>query len=142
MARIKDLIPDPPVRYSVTAEASVLEAAQLMGQHNVGIVMVFAGEKLVGVFSERDMIRRVIAKGKAMETTKINEVMSKEVLCATVDERPDDCLKKMEKQDCRHIPIMSGDKVVAMLSIRDLMRHVLREKETDLKMLEDYVAAP
>lgn len=142
MATIRDLLPDPPINYSVTPDETVVEAVRIMGDHNVGIVMVLDGNKLEGVFSERDLIRRVLNVGKDLGSTKISEVMTKRVVCAGVDDDAEACLKKMEHEGCRHLPVLADDKPLGMLSVRDLMRYVLRNKEFDLKMLEDYVANP
>lgn len=142
MALIKELLPDPPVNYTVSPDDTCLMAAQLMSRHNVGIVMVVEKDSLLGVFSERDFIRRIVGENKDPATTKISEVMTKRVVIARDNDDAEACLKKMEKESCRHLPVVSGGKPVAMVSIRDLMRHILRTKETDLKMLEDYVASP
>jgi len=142
MAIIKDLLPDPPVHHKVHPDDTVIGAAKIMGKNNVGIVMVVEGDSLVGVFSERDLIRRVISVGKDPAKTKVSEVMTKRVVIARETDDAEACLKKMEQEDCRHLPIVVDGKPMAMLSIRDLMRHVLRVRETDLKMLEDYVASP
>ena len=142
MAIIKELLPDPPVHHRVHPDDTVLAAAKIMGKNNVGIVMVVENEALVGVFSERDLIRRVIAVGEDPATIKISTVMTKRVVIARETDDAEACLKKMEQEDCRHLPIVADGKPMAMLSIRDLMRYVLRARETDLKMLEDYVASP
>lgn len=142
MACLKDLLPDPPVRYCVKPGSTVAEAARLMGERNVGIVMVMEGEKLVGVLSERDVIRRLLAKGKDPTTAKVDDIMTRDVVTATEAEDPEYCLRKMEQEGCRHMPVVSGDRVVAMVSIKDLMRNILRNKAEDLKMLEEYVTTP
>jgi len=118
-----------------------MKAAQLMGEKNVGIVMVIDAGSLVGVFSERDFMRRVIGVGKDPEKTTLAEVMTKRVVIAREDDDAEICLEKMEKEGCRHLPVVSGDKPMAMLSIRDLMRYALRAREIDLKMLKEYVAS-
>ncbi len=142
MPRIRSLMPDPPVNYSVNPTDTVAAAATLMGQHNIGIVMVLEGEQLVGVFSERDLICRVLTEGKSSDQVKVEEVMTKRVVIARDDDDPELCLKKMEQECCRHLPVFSGDKPIGMLSIRDLMRYILRQKEENLKMLEEYVSNP
>jgi len=141
MASIKELLPDPPVNYSVAPGDTVMKAAQLMGEKNVGIVMVIDAGSLVGVFSERDFMRRVIGVGKDPKKTTLAEVMTKRVVIAREDDDAEICLEKMEKEGCRHLPVVSGDKPMAMLSIRDLMRYALRAREIDLKMLKEYVAS-
>ncbi len=142
MSQIKDLLPDPPVNYSVSPQDSVAKAAQLMAEKNVGIVMVLEDLRLVGVFSERDLIRRVLAKGQPPEKVLVDEVMTRRVVIARAQDDPEMCLQKMEDENCRHLPVFSGEKPVGMLSIRDLMRYILSLKEDDLKMLEQYVTAP
>jgi len=141
MARIRDLMPDPPVNYSVGPTDSVADTAKLMAERNIGIVMVLENERLVGVFSERDLIRRVLAENKDPAAVKVSEVMTKRVVIARDEDDPELCLQKMEQESCRHLPVFVGDKPVGMLSIRDLMRYILRSKEEDLKLLEQYISS-
>jgi len=142
MAQIKDLLPDPPVMFIVKPEDLVSQAVSVMSQENVGIVMVLDGNRLVGVFSERDLIRRVLGKGLNPKDTKMEAVMTRRVVFAREQDDPEMCLQKMEREGCRHLPVISGDQAVGMLSIRDLMRNILQKREGDLKMLEKYVTSP
>jgi CBS domain-containing protein len=142
MARIKELLPDPPVNFSVSPQDTVAHAVQLMSQENVGIVMVVEGNRLVGVFSERDLIRRVLGAGMNPEETLVEVAMTRRVVFAREHDDPEMCLKKMETEGCRHLPVYCGERPLAMLSIRDLMRYILSQKEDDLKMLEKYVSSP
>ncbi len=141
MARIRDLMPDPPVNYSVGPTDTVADTTSLMAERNIGIVMVLEDEQLVGVFSERDLIRRVLAENKDPAAVKISEVMTKRVVIARDEDDPELCLQKMEQESCRHLPVFAGGKPVGMLSIRDLMRYILRSKEEDLKLLEQYISS-
>ena len=141
MARIRDLMPDPPVNYSVGPTDSVADTTSLMAERNIGIVMVLEDDQLVGVFSERDLIRRVLAENKDPAAVKVSEVMTKRVVIARDEDDPELCLQKMEQESCRHLPVFVGDKPVGMLSIRDLMRYILRSKEEDLKLLEQYISS-
>ncbi len=142
MSQLKDLLPDPPITYSVPPDETVQAAVQLMGEKNVGIVMVMEKDRLVGVFSERDLIRRVLTAGENPASTKISAVMTKDIVFAEGADDPEDCLQKMEKEGCRHMPVLVAGQAIAMISVRDLMRYVLRNKENDLKMLEEYVTTP
>ncbi len=135
-------MPDPPVNYSVKPADTAESAARLMGEKNIGIVMVLDGEELVGVFSERDLICRVLAENKQPAEVLIAEVMTKQVVIALDEDDPELCLQKMEREGCRHLPVIAAGKPVGMLSIRDLMRYILRSKEDDLRMLEEYVSNP
>lgn len=118
---------------------SVQTAVEIMGRRNVGAVLVVEQGSLVGIFSERDVMTRVLSRGMDPHRIPLAEVMTRNVVVASKDETAESCLQKMESLACRHLPVMDGDTPIAMLSVRDLMRAVLRNKEGHLRMLEEYV---
>jgi CBS domain-containing protein len=139
MAIIKEVLPNPPLYLAVGPRDMVAKACNLMNENNAGTVLVVENEKLVGVFSERDLLRRVLCEGLDPKTTKIRDVMTKDVVFVSEDDDPEVCLQKMEEEDCRHLPVISDGLPVAILSIKDVMRYILEKKKHSLKMLEDYV---
>jgi CBS domain-containing protein len=117
----------------------VLDVLRRMTQAKVGAVTVLDGEKLVGVFSERDLMTRVVVPGLDPATTRVAEVMSREVVTAELREPREQCLEKMQRHGCRHLPVMAGGRVIAMLSMRDLLRDEIEEQVEEIRHLRAYV---
>ena len=128
-----------PVLHWLGPDASVAEAIQLMSAKEVGIVPVIDADKLVGVFSERDLLRRVIAAGKSIEATTIGAIMTADPVTASPEETRDSAILKMRERGCRHLPIVEGSQVIDMLSMRDLLHEEIRDREDEIRSLQDYI---
>jgi CBS domain-containing protein len=136
---IRDVIRDREP-YSMKATASVMEAAEFMAQRRIGAVCVLDEEgRLMGVFSERDLLNRVVVKKLDPVTLKIGEVTSKTRAVIRCDETPRQALERMEQIGTRHLPVVDGERWVGMLSIRDLLRVELSEQGDELKLLHEYI---
>jgi len=107
--------------YSVEADKSVLEAARFMMEHNIGAVPVLRNGELVGIFSERDVMNRVVAVGRMPGQTKVSEVMTANPKSVGVDETVDNCLFLMREFGFRHLPICEGKQVKGLVSLRDVL---------------------
>ncbi len=139
MASLKDLIKQDRLHF-VKAGMSVFDVARFMDMHNVGAVPVLAdGNKLVGIFSERDLLRRCAAKELDLKTTLIDDVMTKGVILVEAHDTPEYCLQIMKQENIRHIPIREGTDLIGILSIRDIMYHDMQEKEEKIEMLNSYI---
>ncbi|HEY4611810.1 MAG TPA: CBS domain-containing protein [Bacteroidota bacterium] len=138
MKPISETVSDHPL-FSITREKTVAEAARYMAEKNVGAVPVVEQNKLVGIFSERDVITRVVAKNLDPSTTKINDVMTTKIVVANADENYESCLKKMKHAHCRHMPIVAGEQLIGFISLRDLLMMDLDEKERSLEYLQSYI---
>jgi len=125
--------------YSVRPEATVYQALQLMAEKDIGAVMVMEGEKLVGIFSERDYARKVVLQGKTSAGTPISDIMTKRVLFATPTQLMDECMGMMSEKRIRHLPVMDGEQVMGMLSITDLVREQIAEQQFLIEQLEQYI---
>jgi CBS domain-containing protein len=125
--------------FAVQRDAPVAEAARLMEANNVGIVAVLEGERLVGVFSERDVVRRVVNRMLDPRTAVVGEVMTHKLVVATADEDYQTAMQKMDHANIRHLPIVSGDRMVSMLSIRDLMRVDMARMTEEIRYLHEYL---
>jgi CBS domain-containing protein len=137
---IRDVIRDREP-YSLRASASVLDAAQFMAQRKIGAVCVLDEEgKLIGVFSERDLLNRVVVPRTDPSTLKLGQVTSPLRAVISCDETPRQALERMEKIGSRHLPVVDGEKWVGMLSIRDLLRVELSEQGDELRLLHDYIS--
>jgi len=136
---IKDVIRDREP-YSLRASASVLEAAEFMAQRRIGAVCVLDEEgKLIGVFSERDLLNRVVVHKRDPGNMQLGEVTSPLRAVIRCDETPHQALERMEQIGSRHLPVVDGERWVGMLSMRDLLRVELSEQGDELKLLHEYI---
>ena len=119
--------------------ATVFEVAALMSEARVGCVPVLDGERLVGVFSERDLMTRVVVERKDPTETTVGSVMTREVITADLDDRVERCLDKMKSRGCRHLPVVHDGRVIAMLSMRDLLRDEIEEQVEEIASLRAYI---
>jgi signal-transduction protein with cAMP-binding, CBS, and nucleotidyltransferase domain len=119
--------------------ATVSDAASLMEKHNVGIVAVLDGQKLVGVVSERDIVRRVVRPARDPSSTPLQEVMTTNVVVSQEDEDCRVAMRKLDQANIRHLPVVRGDLVISMLSIRDLIRVDMERLDEEIKFLHAYL---
>jgi CBS domain-containing protein len=139
MKNVKELLQSKPV-HCVKSGMSVLEAAKYMGDHNIGLVPVLGDDgKLLGVFSERDLVRRVIAKDLDLGNRKVDEVMTKELILGNLEETHKACLQKMKKAKIRHILIVDNDKLAGVVSIRDLLEIDITTHKETIEVLHNYI---
>ena len=138
MATIGDLLTHRTIHY-IEPQQTVLEAAGYMVECNVGAVPVLDGTKLVGVFSERDIMSKVVTKGRDPLTTRIAEVMSKTLRTLAPASSCEDAMVMMQTHGIRHLPVCDGNTLVGFLSLRDLMRHTLEEKAGEADMMRAYI---
>jgi CBS domain-containing protein len=128
MLTLRDLIKDRKV-HSIDATSSVLEAARFMMEHNIGAVPVLRNGELAGIFSERDVMNRVVASGRTPGTTSVAEVMTANPRAVSVDESVAECLFIMEEFGFRHLPIVEGKEVRGLVSLRDIVKSQAAEME-------------
>ena len=123
------------VHASGTAD-TVLSALQCMAEMHIGFLVVLEGEKLVGVFSERDYARKVVLAGRASHNTLVGEVMTREVITVTPADRFGDCMRLMNQHGIRHLPVVEGGKVLGVISMRDLLGEAVAHHEKVIMDLE------
>lgn len=140
MATIRELVRDREI-YSVQSNNTVREAATYMAQRDVGAVPVLKGSDLVGVFSERDVVRRVLMEGRDWGTTLVGDVMSSEPLSVCPDEDAEHCMLLMKQHKFRHLPVCEEQRLVGFLSMRELLLHDLDAKEIEVRMMRAYMSA-
>ena len=139
MITIGDVIRDREP-YSVRDTATAMDAAEYMMSRNIGAVCVLNEEgKLTGIFSERDLVRRIVLLGKSASDVPIKDVMSQIEVVIDCGDTPHDALERMEKYSTRHLPVVKGERWVGMLSIRDIMRVELSERGDELRLLHEYM---
>lgn len=138
LCTVKQLIADRPV-CTVEKGSTVRLAAEFMAEQNIGATPVMDGDRLIGIFSERDVINRVVSKGLDPSTTTVNQVMTTDIIVASVDETYESCLKKMRRGGIRHLPVIESDKLVGFISLRDLLQIDISEKDDKLEFLNSYM---
>ncbi len=138
MRTLGDLIQTQEMRY-VNKGQTVLEAVNYMSEHKVGAVPVLDGDRLVGIFSERDLMVKCVAGRLDIEKTKIEEVMTLKVIIMKASDTYEECLWIMKQESIRHIPVCDGDKLVGVISMRDIMQADVEEKEQKIDILHSYI---
>ena len=126
--------------WSVSPDTTVLDAIKSMAERNVGALLVMQGERLVGIISERDYTRKVVLKGKASKDTPVREILSGQVIHVPPSHPVDECMKLMTERHIRHLPVIDGDKVVGVVSIGDLVNHVITAQSQTIQQLQTYIA--
>ena len=126
--------------YSTRASATVQEAAEFMAERNIGAVCVINDHgKLIGVFSERDVMNRVVVPKRDPNAVRVGDVTSELRAVIQCDETPHQALERMELIGSRHLPVVDGDRWVGMLSMRDLLRVEVGEQGDEIKLLHEYI---
>jgi len=125
--------------FHVRSDQSVRDAARYMTDRRVGAVSVLDGTRLVGILSERDVMGRVVARQLDPDRTPVAEVMTKDLVVAQGDESHEEGLRRMKQAGCRHLPVVEGDRLVGMVSQRDLLQIDLSEKDEEIRWLNAYI---
>ncbi len=125
--------------FTVQRNATVADAVRVMTTHNVGIVTVLDGDKLAGVFSERDVVRRVVNAGLDPAQTPVGNVMTTDLIVADADEDYQSAMRKMDQANIRHLLVVSEGRILSMISIRDLMRVEIQDKGEEIRYLHEYL---
>lgn len=138
MENIREILHNREI-YTVIKGTNIKDAVYYMAEKKVGLVPVMDEGKLVGVFSERDLVRRVIAQNKSLEETKVEDIMSTNLVIADVSETSESVLAKMKEANTRHILIIENDKLVGVLAMRDLLELDLSAAKRTVEVLNNYI---
>lgn len=130
-----------PGNWSLSPQDSVFDALQTLANHNVGALMVLDKGKLVGVFSERDYTRKIALAGKSSKDTRVQDIMTANVISVSPQVRTRDCLALMSQKKIRHLPVVDGETVLGMISIRDIMNDIIADHELTISQLEHYISS-
>jgi CBS domain-containing protein len=139
MSTLKELLKDKRL-YFVKSGMNVFDVVRFMDLHNIGAVPVL-GEKnaLKGIFSERDLLRRCITRDLNLKSTLIDEVMTKDVFVIESTDTIDYCMQILKQKNIRHIPVIEGESMLGLISIRDLMLHDMKIKDEKIEALNAYI---
>ncbi len=125
--------------WSVTPDSTVYAALKLMAEKGIGAVLVMSNETLVGIMSERDYARKVALQGKSSLTLKVSEIMSSNVMYIEISQSVEDCMALMINKRIRHLPVFEEGKLVGFISIGDVVKALIDEKEFMIDQLVHYI---
>ena len=128
------------VVFAAEPDDTVYNALTIMAEQNIGALLVREGARVVGVFSERDYARQVILKGKASKDTPIRDVMTTRVVFVRPEQNIEECMALMTDKHIRHLPVLDEDTLVGLVSIGDVVKAVISEKEFLIAQLEHYIS--
>ena len=130
--RLRDVV-------AVESTGSVLDAVRRMDEANTGAVVVLEGTRLVGIFTERDLMRRVVLKGKDVAKTPVADVMTRDLLYASPEHGGGEAMSKMTRHRCRHLPVVDKERLVGVISIGDLMKELSDDQSVEIHFLKEYI---
>ncbi len=125
--------------WSVAPDDSVFAALELMAERGIGAVLVLDGANVAGILSERDYARQVILKGKASKDTPVRDIMTTELFVVTPEKTVEECMELMTERRIRHLPVVVGDRLDGLLSIGDIVKAVISDKQDQIEQLETYI---
>ncbi len=141
MINVRDLIRQKGGRvFSVSPQAMVLEALKLMAEENTGAVLVMTGEKVAGILSERDCVRKLELAGKTAQSTPVSEIMTGDVLYVEASQSLDECMAIMIDKNIRHLPVYESGKLIGVISVRDVLKEVVDYQRFMITQLEHYIS--
>jgi len=124
---------------AVSPTDSVYRAIELMAEQNVGAVLVREKDQILGIFTERDYVRKVILQNRSSRTTQIQEIMTKDMLTVTPETSLEDCMALMCDHRIRHLPVLEGERLLGMISMRDVVDDLVAYKQKRIESLEEYI---
>jgi CBS domain-containing protein len=120
--------------------STVFDAIARMVDHNVGSILVTDDGEIEGIFTERDYLRRIVLEGRTSKTTRVEEVMTKDVVWVDLSYTADECMALMTEHKCRHLPVLSDDDLAGIISIGDCVKQVSRTARSRVEELEKYIS--
>ena len=126
--------------WSIQPDATVYDAVALMAEKNIGALVVVENGNLVGIVSERDYTRKVMLRGKRSRETLVREIMSTQLTTVDPKQSVDDCLRSMTEKRIRHLPVVKDGEICGVISIGDLVKHVISAQSATLDQLERYIS--
>ena len=125
--------------WTTSPDASVRDAVRLMDESNVGVLVVSTGDEVVGIVSERDIARKLILKERSSSSTLVKDIMTPEVITIASEQSIDECMALMTSKHIRHLPVVDGAKLAGLISIGDVVKAMIVEKESLIKELQNYI---
>ena len=126
--------------FTIEPGAFVYDAIAKMADKQIGVLIVTEKDKVVGIITERDYARKVILEGRSSKTTSVRDIMTRRVIYVVPDQKIEECMVIMTEKCIRHLPVLDGDKLVGMISIRDVVKMMISEKEFIIDQLTKYIS--
>ena len=127
--------------HTVAPDATVYDAIAMMDARRVGALLVMRDEELLGILSERDYTRKVILRGRASRDTRVDEIMTRDVITVIADTSLGECLQLVTDRGIRHLPVTDGEKIVGLVSIGDLVRAVVAQQAETISSLKSFIGS-
>ena len=141
MKTVAELLRVKPSRVvSVRPEQTVLEAIKILAQENIGAAIVMSGDRIAGIISERDYTRKIVLKGRASDTTKVEEIMTPNVIVVSPRTKTRECMQLMTEKNIRHLPVVEEGRCIGMVSIRDIVSDIIADQDFTIEQLEHYIS--
>jgi CBS domain-containing protein len=143
MDTVRDLLQEKGnLVHTVKADISVYEALEILEDHNVGaLVVVEDNGKLDGIFTERDYARKVILKGRSSRETTVRDIMTERVIFVNPDTKIEECMQLMSVKHIRHLPVLQNEQLIGIISISDVVRYIIQQKDFIIQNLEHYITS-
>ncbi len=141
MITAKQLLQHKKFSSTIVKSALVFDAVVQMDRDQVGALIVIEDKKLIGILSERDYTRKIVIKNRSSKVVTVGEIMTTNVITIQQNQSVNDCMKLMHESDVRHLPVMNGNDVVGLLSIKDVLGNLLTERDNMINQLVNYVNA-
>jgi CBS domain-containing protein len=125
--------------FSIAPTDTVLQAVKMMTEYHIGALLVKEGEKIIGIYTERDYLYKGENEGRAAKDTKIKDVMVSRMITVTKDTTADQCVELMKQYNIRHLPVVEHDQLVGLVSMRDVIAAAFENKESEIRGLENYI---
>ncbi|MDR6844152.1 CBS domain-containing protein [Flavobacterium granuli] len=126
--------------YSIVSTITVFEALRVMGEKNIGAILVIEDGTLKGILSERDYARKIVLKDKSSKKTPVSEIMESEVVTVKASDNLDFCMELMSKRRIRHLPVIENDEVIGLVSIGDVVKAIIEVQKETIKHLDSYIS--
>jgi CBS domain-containing protein len=126
--------------YSIRADQTVFEAIAEMDALHVGGLIVKDGNRVVGIITERDYLRKVILKGRSSKETAVDVIMTRKLVSVSPDDTVEDAMKLMTEERCRHLPVFKDGELVGIVSIGDLVKAIIAGQEFEIQVFKDYIS--
>jgi len=141
MKSVRDIMRSKPIShtYSVQPGTKVLDAIKLMAEKGIGALVVLENDKLVGIVSERDYARKVVLMSRSSHTAEVREIMTPDVITVSPDQSIEHCMELMTERRLRHLPVLEEGKLVGMVSIGDIVKHIISDQQFLIRQLEGYI---
>lgn len=141
MGKVKDILDAKGYAvYAVEPTVTVYHAIEIMCEKNIGGLLILEGEKLAGIFTERDYARKLILKGKSSKDTLVRDLMTTNVITVSPDTSIEECMWLMSNKKFRHLPVLENNRPVGVISISDVVRTIINEQKSIIEHLEQYIA--